>query len=63
MLQWWLQLQDEAGRVTHEKSDIQKFWNDESMPVLLRMLAENVYGGGYSLGQGRMPEGHQCACS
>jgi splicing suppressor protein 51 len=46
-----------------EKADIQDFWKDNMMPMQLRMLAENVYGGGYGMGQGPMPKGYQCACS
>jgi splicing suppressor protein 51 len=45
-----------------EKSDIQEFWKNNMKPMELRMLAENVYGGGYGMGQGPMPKGYQCAC-
>ena len=32
--------------VAQEKQDIRKTWGDERMPVLLRMVAEKVYGNG-----------------
>jgi splicing suppressor protein 51 len=32
--------------VAQEKQDVRKTWGDERMPVLLRMVAEKVYGNG-----------------
>ncbi|KAI9762267.1 MAG: hypothetical protein M1840_001446 [Geoglossum simile] len=45
-----------------EKHDIQNHYGDNLMPMTLRMVAENVYGGGYGIGQRPMPEGYQCQC-
>lgn len=46
-----------------EKHDVQDFWkDDDSIAIKLRMLAEDVYGGGYGLGQYPMPKGYQCFC-
>lgn len=45
-----------------EKSDIQEHYKDNMMPMTLRMVAENVYGGGYGLGQRPMPADYVCQC-
>jgi splicing suppressor protein 51 len=45
-----------------EKSDIQEYYKNSLMPMTLRMVAENVYGGGYGMGQRPMPKGYQCQC-
>jgi splicing suppressor protein 51 len=49
-------------RFAVEKSDIQEHYKDPSMPMVLRMMAENIYGGGYGLGQKPMPHDFQCFC-
>ncbi|RMZ88152.1 hypothetical protein DV736_g4615, partial [Chaetothyriales sp. CBS 134916] len=41
-----------------EKHDIQEYYKDNTMPMTLRMVAENVYGGGYGIGQRPMPENY-----
>jgi splicing suppressor protein 51 len=45
-----------------EKSDIQEHYKDPMMPMTLRMAAENVYGGGYGMGQRPMPDDYECQC-
>ena len=45
-----------------EKCDIQEHYKNLMVPMQLRMIAENIYGGGYGFGQQPMPEGHQCFC-
>lgn len=45
-----------------EKYEIIAAYNDNSMPMLMRMMAENIYGGGYGLGQVPMPPTYQCHC-
>jgi hypothetical protein len=32
-----------------EKPDIQEYYKDSMMPMTLRMITENVYGGGYGM--------------
>jgi splicing suppressor protein 51 len=50
-------------RLAVEKADIQENYKDRMMPMQLRMMAENIYGGGYGMGQQSMPKGYQCFCS
>jgi len=50
-------------RLAVEKADIQENYKDRMMPMQLRMMAENIYGGGYGMGQQPMPKGYQCFCS
>ncbi|KIW87753.1 uncharacterized protein Z519_11727 [Cladophialophora bantiana CBS 173.52] len=45
-----------------EKHDIVEHYEDRLMPMTLRMAAENVYGGGYGMGQRPMPEDYVCQC-
>lgn len=71
---WWDQekqwaceqmaMEDEHFNITYavEKSDITEYYKDPMMPMMLRMVAENVYGGGYGMGQRPMPENYQCQC-
>jgi mitochondrial splicing suppressor protein 51 len=72
--QWWneekekecerMAMEDEHFNIQFavEKPDIQEYYKDNMMPMALRMVAENVYGGGYGMGQRPMPEGYQCQC-
>lgn len=43
-IRYSLNSQDFSLAHAEEKSDIQKTWNDNTMPMKLRMLAEKVYG-------------------
>ncbi|KAH0832800.1 hypothetical protein AYO21_00300 [Fonsecaea monophora] len=45
-----------------EKHDIIEHYKDRFMPMRLRMAAENVYGGGYGIGQRPMSEDYECQC-
>lgn len=45
-----------------EKSDIMDYYKDPMMPMTLRMVAENIYGGGYGIGQRPMPADFRCRC-
>ena len=40
----------------------QEYYKDSMMPMTLRMVAENVYGSGYGMGQRPMPEGYRYQC-
>jgi hypothetical protein len=51
-----------GAKLAVEKSDIQEYYKDSMMPMTLRMVAENVYGGGYGMGRRPMPEGYRCQC-
>ncbi|KIW22943.1 hypothetical protein, variant 1 [Cladophialophora immunda] len=72
--QWWnenkekecvrMAMEDEHFNINFavEKHDIQEHYKDNLMPMSLRMAAENVYGGGYGMGQRPMPEDYECQC-
>lgn len=45
-----------------EKSDVQEKWEDNLMPMKMRMAAENIYGGGYGMGQQPMTADYECQC-
>ncbi|KIX08208.1 uncharacterized protein Z518_02864 [Rhinocladiella mackenziei CBS 650.93] len=72
--QWWneekekecerMAMEDEHFNIQFavEKPDIQEYYQDNMMPMTLRMVAENVYGGGYGIGQRPMPEDYVCQC-
>lgn len=45
-----------------EKSDVQEKWEDNMMAMKMRMAAENIYGGGYGMGQRPMPADYDCQC-
>ena len=38
-------------RLAVEKADIKEHYEDGMMPMQFRMMAENIYGGGYGAGQ------------
>jgi hypothetical protein len=72
--QWWneekekecerVAMEDEHFNINFavEKSDIQEHNKDPMMPMRLRMVAEDVYGGGYGMGQRPMPKDYVCQC-